>query len=130
MIEVKDKKDSCGCHACATACAKHCIAMETDAEGLCEKVCPVINQDAPKGEVSLFSIDMEVHGASYDALCANNPALIVACRVPADRKKYFTIDVCDIYACINKLCGDSLILELEVKIRRILHKKLNLLRST
>lgn len=59
MIEIKDKKDCCGCHACATVCPKHCIAMCVDEEGflypsvridacvkcgLCEQVCPVIHQ--------------------------------------------------------------------------------------
>jgi NAD-dependent dihydropyrimidine dehydrogenase PreA subunit len=58
MIEVKDKKDCCGCWACADACPTHCITMVEDKEGfrypqvdksacigcgLCEKVCPVIN---------------------------------------------------------------------------------------
>ena len=59
MIEIKDKKDCCGCHACATVCPKHCITMCSDEEGflypsvgidacvkcgLCEQVCPVIHQ--------------------------------------------------------------------------------------
>ena len=61
MITVKGKKDCCGCHACASVCAKHCITMQEDSEGflypvvdtstctdcgLCEKVCPVIHQSA------------------------------------------------------------------------------------
>lgn len=58
MIEIKDKKDCCGCWACHNACPKHCIEMEEDNEGflypqvnkeecidchLCEKVCPILN---------------------------------------------------------------------------------------
>ena len=58
MIEVKDKKDCCGCWACENVCPKSCISMVEDAEGfrypqvdqdvcidchLCEKVCPVAN---------------------------------------------------------------------------------------
>lgn len=58
MIEIKDKKDCCGCWACENACPKHCISMVEDKEGfrypqvntdscidchLCEKVCPIIN---------------------------------------------------------------------------------------
>lgn len=60
MIEIKDKKSCCGCHACVSVCAKHCITMQSDSEGffypvvdntvctdcgLCEKVCPVIHQE-------------------------------------------------------------------------------------
>lgn len=58
MIEIKDKKDCCGCWACYNACPKQCITMEEDNEGfrypqvnkdvcidchLCEKVCPILN---------------------------------------------------------------------------------------
>lgn len=54
MIEVKDKKNCCGCSACASVCPRHCITMGEDSEGflypqvdeeacvncgLCEKVC-------------------------------------------------------------------------------------------
>lgn len=69
MITIKDKKDCCGCHACVTVCAKHCITMQEDKEGflypvvdkgactdcgLCEKVCPVIHQDAPHEPLSSY----------------------------------------------------------------------------
>lgn len=67
MIEIKDKKDCCGCWACHNACPKHCIEMTEDSEGfsyptvdkdvcidcgLCEKVCPVINaeKEQPKAQ--------------------------------------------------------------------------------
>lgn len=58
MIQIEDKKDCCGCSACAEACPKACILMEADTEGflypnvdtsvcidchLCEKVCPILN---------------------------------------------------------------------------------------
>ena len=58
MIEIKDKKDCCGCAACVQICPKVCIRLVEDAEGflyphvdrnscidcgLCEKVCPIIN---------------------------------------------------------------------------------------
>ena len=70
MIELKDKKDCCGCHACATICAKHCITMQADEEGflypivnkeactdcgLCEKVCPVINQSEPRKPLKVYA---------------------------------------------------------------------------
>ena len=53
-----NKKDCCGCSACANACPKQCITMQEDNEGflyplvdknlcvncgLCEKVCPINN---------------------------------------------------------------------------------------
>lgn len=58
MITIKDKKDCCGCWACANACGRQAITMTEDFEGfrypvvddelcvdcgLCEKVCPIIN---------------------------------------------------------------------------------------
>lgn len=54
MIKIIDKKNCCGCSACASACPKQCISMQSDNEGflypvinetdcidcgLCEKVC-------------------------------------------------------------------------------------------
>lgn len=59
MIEIKSKKDCCGCSACYSICPKICIEMKSDEEGflypnvnkdlcidcgLCEKVCPIINK--------------------------------------------------------------------------------------
>ena len=70
MIDIKDKKDCCGCHACFTVCAKHCITMQSDEEGflypvvdknactdcgLCEKVCPVINQSEPRKPLKVYA---------------------------------------------------------------------------
>ena len=58
MIEIKDKKDCCGCWACENVCPVQCISMDEDNEGfcyptvdkdkcinchLCERVCPIIN---------------------------------------------------------------------------------------
>ncbi|MBR6659445.1 MAG: Coenzyme F420 hydrogenase/dehydrogenase, beta subunit C-terminal domain [Paludibacteraceae bacterium] len=59
MINILDKKDCCGCASCVQVCPKQCISMNEDCEGflypkvdsavcvdcgLCEKVCPIINQ--------------------------------------------------------------------------------------
>ena len=58
MLEIKDKKDCCGCGACASICPKGCITLVEDDEGflypqinkencvkcgLCKKICPVAN---------------------------------------------------------------------------------------
>lgn len=65
MINITNdnKKDCCGCTACANICPKHCITMKEDREGfmypsvdktncincnLCEKVCPIINTQPSK----------------------------------------------------------------------------------
>lgn len=70
MIEIKDKKGCCGCHACASICAKHCITMNADEEGflypvvdneactdcgLCEKVCPVINRNESRKPLKVYA---------------------------------------------------------------------------
>lgn len=70
MIRITDKKDCCGCHACASVCARHSITMQEDNEGflypvvdtstctdcgLCEKVCPVINKDAPRKPLKVYA---------------------------------------------------------------------------
>lgn len=59
MINILQKQDCCGCIACVQRCPKQCISLYEDEEGffypkvnletcvdcgLCEKVCPVLNQ--------------------------------------------------------------------------------------
>lgn len=59
MIQITEKHNCTGCHACSNICPKQCITMEADSEGflypkvdldscvdcgLCEKVCPVLNK--------------------------------------------------------------------------------------
>lgn len=61
MIDIRHKKDCCGCEACVQKCPKRCISLSLDEEGflypkvdisncinchLCEKVCPIINCDS------------------------------------------------------------------------------------
>lgn len=63
MITITDKRDCCGCTACANICPKRCIQMKTDNEGFlypdidecqcikcnaCESVCPIRNPVAEK----------------------------------------------------------------------------------
>lgn len=70
MIEIKKKKDCCGCSACAEICPKCCIRMQEDEEGflypavdtsicvncgLCEKVCPVLNQSDEKRPIKVYA---------------------------------------------------------------------------
>lgn len=70
MLQLTDKQDCCGCHACASVCARQCITMQEDNEGflypvvdastctdcgLCEKVCPVINQDEPRKPLKVYA---------------------------------------------------------------------------
>ena len=70
MININNKKDCCGCHACSNACPKQCITMQADKEGflypivdketcidcgLCEKVCPVINQSEPRKPLHVYA---------------------------------------------------------------------------
>ena len=58
-LEIKNKKDCTGCHACSTICLQNCISMDIDNEGFwypkvnydkcvncgsCIEVCPIINK--------------------------------------------------------------------------------------
>ncbi len=70
MINIQNKKDCCGCNACVQRCPKQCIAMHEDSEGflypkvdkdlcidcgLCERVCPVINQAEAREPLEVFA---------------------------------------------------------------------------
>jgi NAD-dependent dihydropyrimidine dehydrogenase PreA subunit len=70
MIEIKDNHLCCGCEACVQACPKHCISFDEDAEGfryplvdkavcidcgLCEKVCPVLNQAEERKPLEVYA---------------------------------------------------------------------------
>ena len=83
MIEIKHKRDCCGCHACASVCAHQAITMQTDSEGflypvvdkstctdcgLCKQVCPVIHQASPTRPLKVYaarSNDKELRRKSY-----------------------------------------------------------------
>lgn len=70
MIEIKEKGDCCGCNACVQRCPKSCITMQEDYEGflypivnkeacvdcgICEQVCPVINQAEERTPLSVYA---------------------------------------------------------------------------
>lgn len=70
MIDIKEKHNCCGCSACVQVCPKQCISMSADNEGflypqvdtaicidcgLCEKVCPVINQNEPREPLAVYA---------------------------------------------------------------------------
>lgn len=70
MINIQDKKDCCGCSACASVCPKHCITMSEDSEGfiypcvdesvcvdchLCERVCPIINYGNDREPLAVYA---------------------------------------------------------------------------
>lgn len=70
MIDLKRKEDCVGCNACVQRCPVQCINFNPDREGfryptvdldrcidcgLCEKVCPVINQDDPKRPLASYA---------------------------------------------------------------------------
>lgn len=70
MIRIIEKEKCCGCYACVQKCPKSCIAMQEDKEGflyphvdmdlcidcgLCEKVCPVINQNESRKPLKVYA---------------------------------------------------------------------------
>lgn len=70
MINIAVKSKCTGCSACVQRCPKQCISFEEDSEGfyypqvnlslcincgLCEKVCPVLQQDKPRNPVIVYA---------------------------------------------------------------------------
>lgn len=70
MIEIKEKKNCCGCNACVQVCPKQCISMKEDREGflypevnkdicvdchLCEKICPILNQGMKREPLKVYA---------------------------------------------------------------------------
>jgi NAD-dependent dihydropyrimidine dehydrogenase PreA subunit len=70
MIDITDRTKCCGCNACVQRCPKQCIMMHEDEEGflypkvdqascincgVCDKVCPVLNQGEPKLPIKVFA---------------------------------------------------------------------------
>lgn len=70
MINIINKQDCCGCTACMQRCPKSCITMLEDEEGffypsvdntscincgICEKVCPIINQDETRKPLIVYA---------------------------------------------------------------------------
>ena len=70
MISLKSKYDCCGCEACVQRCAHKAIKMVRDKEGflypeidmhictdcgLCEKVCPILNQNEQKVPIVTYA---------------------------------------------------------------------------
>lgn len=71
MIEIIKKSDCCGCEACVQKCPKQCISFKMDKEGfyypevevehcidcgICEKVCPVLNQGNPTFPLHIYAV--------------------------------------------------------------------------
>lgn len=70
MISIINKTDCCGCEACIQKCPKQCISLKEDHEGflypvadeevcidcgICEKVCPVINQGVKRTPLAVYA---------------------------------------------------------------------------
>ena len=70
MIKIIRKDQCCGCSACLHICPKHSISFREDKEGflypqvdtstcvdcgLCENVCPVLNQDEERMPLQVYA---------------------------------------------------------------------------
>ena len=90
MIEIIDKKNCCGCSACAQICPRKCILMQEDDEGflypkvdkkscidchLCERVCPVLNQSKPKKPLKVYA---SINKDENIRLCSSSGGIFTA----------------------------------------------------
>ena len=94
MINILDKKDCVGCNGCVQCCPQQCISFNEDEQGfrypkvdiekcvecgLCEKVCPVINQGDERKPLSVYAghiVDKDIlykssSGGIFSALAHN-----------------------------------------------------------
>ncbi len=70
MINITEKHNCTGCHACANICPQQCIVMESDSEGflypkvdlkscvdcgICEKACPVLHKEAIENDPQAYA---------------------------------------------------------------------------
>lgn len=70
MINIIDKTNCCGCHACYNRCPQKCISMRSDDEGfwypivnskecincgLCEEVCPILSKPIVKNHPTAYA---------------------------------------------------------------------------
>ena len=77
MINIVDKKDCCGCSACAVRCPKQCIELEEDTEGflypqvdkgacincgVCEEVCPVLHPAVARNPLAVYAAQNKNEG--------------------------------------------------------------------
>lgn len=92
MIDIKDKKDCCGCNVCGDICNQGAISFKTDEEGfwypvvdtvlctdchLCERVCPILNLEKAKK-----------HGQQYPKVYGGFHKNVTICK-PQKKKSHF-----------------------------------------
>lgn len=96
MIDIKDKKDCCGCGACVQRCPKSCISMKEDNEGfwypmvaknecidcgLCEQVCPVINQAEKREPIEVYAAKHKNEQVRFDSSSGGVFTAIAECVI-------------------------------------------------
>ena len=96
MIHITEKRDCCGCSACVQRCPKQCITLREDAEGflypevdkehcidcgLCEKVCPVLNQEEKQQPLILLAAKNKNQDIRMDSSSGGVFSLLAECII-------------------------------------------------
>lgn len=99
MIEIKNKKDCCGCHACYSICPKKAIQMKEDENGflvpkisknkcinceLCKKVCPIINLSKTTNNPVAYAMINNDIGVRKESSSGGIFSLIAECILELD----------------------------------------------
>ena len=96
MIHISEKRDCCGCSACVQRCPEQCITLREDAEGflypevdkgrcidcgLCEKVCPVLNQEEERQPLILLAAKNKDQDIRMDSSSGGVFSLLAECII-------------------------------------------------
>jgi hypothetical protein len=122
------------CHACPAKSGKSGSDITLGDYWGIQSLMPELDDDrgvsaltvnTEKGKQVLHATTAELHGAPYEDLCANNPALVHSCRIPTNRSRFFEPGTTNFHQRIQVLCRVPLKQKFKIKVVYLLSKILS-----